>query len=169
MTMSTPPLFKTTVIIWSRQNPNEEELDLVELAQEAMKGSHYCSRTQTLSVPVPSEDPDWDNTEFFDSIPSAQKVPALLTVTPAALSEAYRTLFPNECRYTPQQIANHEEIMDAWLTRYAADPGYALATTNFYGKVTQALFCALKIRMPRTKRDRLAALQNTRISTPNTT
>ena len=101
MISNTPPLFKTTLIIWSRQNPNEEELDLVELAQEAMNGTHYCSRTHILSVPIPSEDPDWDDTEFFDSIPTPQKVPALLTVTPVALSGAYRTLFPDECRYTP--------------------------------------------------------------------
>lgn len=161
MISNTPPLYKTVVTIWSRQNPNEEELDLVELAQEAMNGTHYCSRTQTLSVPIPSEDPDWDGTEFFDSIPTPQKVPALLTVTPIALSDAYRALFPNECRYNPQQIQDHEETMANWLTHYAADPASALATTNWAGKVTQALFHALKIRMPRTKRDRLVALQNT--------
>lgn len=167
---TTPPLFKTTVIIWSRQNPNEEELDLVELAQEAIKGTHYCSRAHTIPIPIPSQDPDWDGTEFFDeNHTTSQGVPPLRTVTPVALSQAYRTIFPDECRYTPAQIEDHERIMDNWLTQYQANPESALATTNWGGKVTQALFHALHLRMPRTKQDRLIALETPQTPTHHAT
>ena len=164
-TMSTPPaLYKTVVVIWTREHPEEQERDLVELAQAAIDGQAYCSRAQTTSIVDPSKDPDWDRTEFFDSgTISPETVPPFRTVTATTLSTAYRTLFPDECTYSQPQITNHEEIMSNWLARYQAHPESALATTNWTGKITQALFHALHLHMPRTKRDRLIALQRTQM------
>lgn len=90
---------------------------------------------------------------------AASDPPSFHTTTPTRLSQSYRTLFPDECRYTPSQIEDHEGFMANWLMRYEANPESAIATTNWMGKVTKALFHALHVPMPRTKRDRLIALQ----------
>lgn len=163
--MPTPPaLHKTVVVVWSRQHPKEQDIDLVELAQEAINGTHYCSRVTTTYLPDPTQDPDWDGTEFFDTETIAPSNPLTFrTVTATALSTSYRTIFPNECDDTPSQINDHIDIMGNWLARYHTHPESALATTNWAGKVTQALFHALHLHMPRTKRDRLIALQRTQM------
>jgi hypothetical protein len=56
-------LFKTTIVIWSEDDPRD--LSLGDLAREAERGSSYCSKSETRSVEEPSKDPDWDGTEFF--------------------------------------------------------------------------------------------------------
>lgn len=63
-----PPLFKTTVVIWSREDPSgigEPDEHLSMLAREAEVGSSYCSRETTERIEDPASDPDWDGTEFF--------------------------------------------------------------------------------------------------------
>lgn len=76
------------------------------------------------------------------------------TVTPQRLNRAYMDLFPGENRDT----AECETIMGNWLERYQQDPAKAIATQNWYGKVTQALFKALGLKQPRSKREMLIAL-----------
>lgn len=60
-------MYKTTIVIWSEYNPEESELELVDLAAEATNGDMYCSVMETEYIPNRDleEDPDWDGTEFF--------------------------------------------------------------------------------------------------------
>lgn len=58
------PLYKTTTIIWSEENPRDVEL--AEMSQDATDGDSYCSRSDTEMIENPEQDPDWDGTEFFD-------------------------------------------------------------------------------------------------------
>lgn len=58
------PLYKTTIVIWSEQNPREIELE--DLAREATSGDCYCSSSEVKYIVDPPSDPDWDSTEFFD-------------------------------------------------------------------------------------------------------
>jgi hypothetical protein len=58
-------LFKTTIVIWSDDNP-EHKYELVDMAREATDGSMYCSVMKSKEVKNPKRDPDWDGTEFFD-------------------------------------------------------------------------------------------------------
>lgn len=57
-------LYKTTIVIWSDFNP--ENVSLSRLAQEAEDGCSYCSVQKTETVEDPSQDSDWDGTEFFE-------------------------------------------------------------------------------------------------------
>lgn len=57
-------LFKTVVVIWSEYNPSGC-VELEDLARDATTGKSYCSRQDTIYVPDPVVDPDWDCTEFF--------------------------------------------------------------------------------------------------------
>lgn len=57
-------LYKTTIIIWSEEDPTEK-YELKALADEAERGSAYCSKMQAELVEDPTKDPDWDGTEFF--------------------------------------------------------------------------------------------------------
>lgn len=57
-------LYKTTIVIWTEYNP--ENLELHDLAWEAVGGDGYCSKAKTEEVAIPEDDPDWDRTEFFD-------------------------------------------------------------------------------------------------------
>jgi hypothetical protein len=50
-------------------------------------------------------------------------------------------------------------ILQRWMERYHTDPMFALATQNWYGKVTKALFLSLGITQPRTKAQMLLALR----------
>ncbi len=59
-------LFKTTIVIWSDYNGTEVELE--DLAREATSGDAYCSTARSEFVPDPPSDPDWDDTDFFNSI-----------------------------------------------------------------------------------------------------
>ena len=58
------PLFKTTITIWSRKDPEGEEL--VMLAADATDGGSYCSHIAFELVQEPEKDPMWDGTEFFE-------------------------------------------------------------------------------------------------------
>ena len=60
-------LYKTTIVIWSEDDPtNLMEIDA--LAQDAMNGESYCSKQETVRVEDPISDPDWDGTEFFNTL-----------------------------------------------------------------------------------------------------
>lgn len=56
-------LWKTTIVIWSKYDPQEVELE--DLAREATSGAAYCSRQKALYVMRAEDDSDWDGTEFF--------------------------------------------------------------------------------------------------------
>lgn len=57
-------LWKTIITIWSEFDPQQVELE--DLAREAVVGSAYCSRCFSAFVETKT-DPDWDGTEFFDN------------------------------------------------------------------------------------------------------
>ena len=64
--MATSPLYKSTIIIWSREHPTMH-CDLEDLAHKALYGSDtYVSSHRVKSVDDPEADPDWDGTDFFD-------------------------------------------------------------------------------------------------------
>ncbi|WDH82444.1 hypothetical protein PUW24_06130 [Paenibacillus urinalis] len=83
----------------------------------------------------------------------------LKTVTAEELTKAYQTLFPQEVK-TESDFKETERILGNWLKGYAECPEQKLATTNWCGKVTKALFLALNIKMPRTKKEMLVVLQS---------
>lgn len=56
-------LWKTTIIVWSEDDPSEFELE--DLAREAVSGGAYCSKQIAEEIDDPAGDPDWDGTEFF--------------------------------------------------------------------------------------------------------
>lgn len=56
-------LYKTTIIIWSEEDPTDH-YELTDLAQEATDGLMYCSKMRAECVDT-SKDSDWDGTEFF--------------------------------------------------------------------------------------------------------
>lgn len=60
------PLYKTTIVIWSDEDPTDMEIDM--LARDAISGGSYCSKQQTEIIPDPKKDKDWDGTEFFDGV-----------------------------------------------------------------------------------------------------
>ena len=62
-------LWKTTVVIWSKFDPQHVELD--DLAHEAIRGEAYCNKSLSECV-APDNDPDWDGTEFFDDACSGE-------------------------------------------------------------------------------------------------
>lgn len=57
------PLHKTTIVIWSAYPGTSVEL--ADLAADAVNGSAYCSRAESVPVGNPVADPDWDGTDFF--------------------------------------------------------------------------------------------------------
>lgn len=59
-------LYKTTIVIWSDEDPTNYELD--DLAREAVSGGSYCSVCKTKVIENPEKDKDWDGTEFFDCL-----------------------------------------------------------------------------------------------------
>jgi hypothetical protein len=64
-------LYKTTIVIWSEEDPREQPGDdnvdaISALAREAEHGNAYCPKASTSLVEDPTKDPDWDGTEFFD-------------------------------------------------------------------------------------------------------
>lgn len=77
-------------------------------------------------------------------------------VTPKTLCQSYATLYPNEIGLA--DIISQEYVFGNWLDRYAALPDSAIATQNWGGKVTRALFHALAIKQPRTKKEMLRLL-----------
>ena len=60
------PLIKTTIVIWSEPDYGTDNLEIDELAREAMVGDAYCSSQVSQLVEDPDQDPMWDGTEFFD-------------------------------------------------------------------------------------------------------
>lgn len=78
-----------------------------------------------------------------------------MTVTPKALATAYNELYPAENHVLDEDTL---QIYNNWLTRYQQNPEHAVATQNWCGKVTKALFRALNIKQPRTKREMLLVL-----------
>lgn len=56
-------LWKSTIIIWSDQNPNTMELS--DLARDAEVGDSYCSKQETILVENPEQDADAPSMEFF--------------------------------------------------------------------------------------------------------
>lgn len=59
------PLYKTTIVIWSDYDPSLEQVELADLARDAVNGDAYCSKQETIAVANRGADPDWDGTEFF--------------------------------------------------------------------------------------------------------
>jgi|GEM_PF-2226888 len=87
------------------------------------------------------------------------------TVTAAQLVAAYDSLYPGE--HAPVEgvdLTKHrsdiEDTFRRWLDRYREFPEAVLATANWGGKVTTALFKALGIKQPRTKAAMMRALMN---------
>jgi hypothetical protein len=76
------------------------------------------------------------------------------SVSPKKLCESYMFIYPGEIT----DVADGERILKNWLDRYKLFPEKAIATCNWYGKVTTALFHALFLEKPRTKRDMLITL-----------
>lgn len=60
-------LYKSTIVIWSEFNPKQKQLEIDQLAREAIDGEAYCSKQETKLVKDAKADPDWDGTEFFDT------------------------------------------------------------------------------------------------------
>ena len=60
------PLYKTTIVIWS-ENQNKTLVELSDLAWEATQGADYCSKMSETFVFEPTDDEDWDGTEFFNT------------------------------------------------------------------------------------------------------
>ena len=56
-------LYKTTLIIWSEEDPNDMEIS--DIAREAEMGQFYCSKRKKEEIENPEKDSDWDGTEFF--------------------------------------------------------------------------------------------------------
>jgi hypothetical protein len=56
-------LYKTTIVIWSRDRGDATELS--QLAREAESGDAYCSVYRSSLIADPGSDPDWDGTSFF--------------------------------------------------------------------------------------------------------
>jgi hypothetical protein len=76
--------------------------------------------------------------------------------TAADLTRSYKALYPNEI--DEGRESEHEEVLGRWLLRCAGDPASAVATSNWAGKVTRALFHALGEPMQRTKGDMVSVL-----------
>lgn len=58
-------LYKTTLVIWSDEDPRRQHMEIADIAKEATVGLYYCSRETTERVEDATKDPDWDGTEFF--------------------------------------------------------------------------------------------------------
>lgn len=79
-------------------------------------------------------------------------------VTAQQLVAAYAHRFPVEAPTTPAQQAEMEQTCQNWLDRYKENPARVIATQNWGGKVTRALFDVLGIKRPQTKSGMLQAL-----------
>lgn len=81
-----------------------------------------------------------------------------LGVSAGRLALAYSELFPGE--FEPKNLSQVEDTMGNWLERVQQEPEKAIATTNWAGKVTRALFRALKLDQPKTKKAMLEMLKS---------
>lgn len=59
-------LWKTTIIIWSDEDP--EDTELTDLANDATSGGSICTKQETVFVEDAEADPDCAVGEFFDSL-----------------------------------------------------------------------------------------------------
>ena len=59
-------MWKTTIVIWTNCDPGHVEIS--DLAREAETGDAYCSKFHTEQIADHQADPDWDGTDFFDSV-----------------------------------------------------------------------------------------------------
>lgn len=66
-------LYKTTIVIWSEYDGSE--VDLEDLAREAVQGDAYCSKQISELIAEAESDVDWDGTEFFDQPDAIELVP----------------------------------------------------------------------------------------------
>jgi hypothetical protein len=86
------------------------------------------------------------------------------TVTAEELAKAYTTIYPEELispNNTPESCLRQvTEILGNWLAGYDKSPERHIAGSNWYGKVTKALFMALKIKQPKTVAAMREALKN---------
>lgn len=81
-----------------------------------------------------------------------------LGVSASRLALAYHELFPGE--FELRNLPEVQGTMQNWLDRFHQEPEKAIATTNWAGKVTQALFYALGLDTPKTKKAMLELLSN---------
>lgn len=62
----TKALYKTTIVIWSKEDPTEK-YELESIARQATNGKLYCSIMYAKKISNPKKDPDWfDGSDFFD-------------------------------------------------------------------------------------------------------
>jgi hypothetical protein len=59
----TKDLYKTTIVIWSDEDPTYRSL--IRLAEEATDGNAFCSEQKIEFVSEPDNDPTFPDTEFF--------------------------------------------------------------------------------------------------------
>ena len=85
------------------------------------------------------------------------------TVTAIQLTQAYAKLHPEEKidfeTITAEGVADLVRIFGNWLYRYEREPEKAIATCNWMGKVTKALFHALELKQPKTKKEMIETLK----------
>jgi hypothetical protein len=101
-------------------------------------------------------------------LPDLRNKNGMLTCEASSLYKYYNELNPaehakniahfNDNRISPKEGELHEPF-ENWLHTYNHAPERAIATQNWHGKVTAALFAALGIAKPRTKTAMLAALR----------
>ena len=77
----------------------------------------------------------------------------LKTVSAEKLQESYEALYPYE------RHSDNLQILANWLKRYENNPESCVSNSNWYGKVTKALFVALRITIPNNKKDMLSVLK----------
>jgi len=83
------------------------------------------------------------------------------TTTPQKLAASYAQLNPSENLPLNEDVFR---IMRNWLNGYAENPDRHVAMSNYYGKVTRALFHALGFKMSRTKKEALSILSKVEYS-----
>jgi len=59
------PLYKTTIIIWSEYDPQHQDMEISDIAAQAIDGDAYCSFSQSELVEDPLADPYPPSMEFF--------------------------------------------------------------------------------------------------------
>jgi len=57
------PLYKTVIVVWSPYDPTNLEIN--QIAQDALDSESYCSMVDIFEVDDPESDDCWDGTEFF--------------------------------------------------------------------------------------------------------
>lgn len=89
----------------------------------------------------------------------------MIRTSPRELTLAYKELYPNEFIHneasteekTFQEI---ERILSNWIVDYEATPERMVSNSNWYGKVTKALFKAVDIKKPKTVAEMLLVLKS---------